>query len=93
MQDLPRDTGGCCKIKNDWRGQGFCYIIEKNGRERKHCGNGRTRRKSMRRFNITGTCYQDEHYIVNIDRRLEHIAQMVADGIISPSIAGSRINT
>ena len=34
----------------------------------------------MRRFNITGTCYPDEHYMVDITKRLENIEQMVARG-------------
>ncbi|MCR4937539.1 MAG: AAA family ATPase [Lachnospiraceae bacterium] len=34
----------------------------------------------MRRFNITGTCYPDEHYMVDISARLERISKMVDDG-------------
>ena len=34
----------------------------------------------MKYFNVTGTCYPDEHYMVDIRDRLETIAQMVARG-------------
>lgn len=34
----------------------------------------------MKRFNVTGTCYPDEHYMVDIHDRLELIARMVARG-------------
>ena len=34
----------------------------------------------MRRFNITGTCYPQHHYMVNIDDRLNSIAKLVAEG-------------
>ena len=34
----------------------------------------------MRRFNITGTCYPQKHYMVDISSRLDNIAQLVADG-------------
>ena len=34
----------------------------------------------MKRFNVTGTCYPDEHYMVDISERLEIIAQMVGRG-------------
>ncbi len=35
----------------------------------------------MRRFNITGTCYPEDHYMVNIDDRLNNIAKLVAEGL------------
>ena len=34
----------------------------------------------MKRFNVTGTCYPDKHYMVDIRERLEIIAQMVGRG-------------
>ena len=34
----------------------------------------------MKRFNVTGTCYPDKHYMVDIRERLEIIARMVARG-------------
>ena len=34
----------------------------------------------MRRFNTTGTCYPDEHYMVDITKRLDIIEQKVANG-------------
>ena len=34
----------------------------------------------MREFNTTGTCYPDEHYMVDITKRLEIIEQKVAKG-------------
>ena len=34
----------------------------------------------MKRFNVTGTCYPDDHYMVDISDRLEIIAQMVERG-------------
>lgn len=34
----------------------------------------------MKRFNVTGTCYPDKHYMVDISARLEIIAQMVGRG-------------
>ncbi|MBQ9396745.1 MAG: AAA-like domain-containing protein [Proteobacteria bacterium] len=34
----------------------------------------------MKRFNVTGTCYPDEHYMVDISERLEIIAQMIKRG-------------
>ena len=34
----------------------------------------------MRRFNITGTCFPDEHYMVDITKRLDNIEQKVANG-------------
>ncbi len=34
----------------------------------------------MRRFNITGTCYPEEHYMVDISQRLNSIEQKVAGG-------------
>ena len=34
----------------------------------------------MKRFNITGTCYPEDHYMVNIDDRLNNIAKLVAEG-------------
>ena len=34
----------------------------------------------MKRFNVTGTCYPAEHYMVDISERLEIIAQMVKRG-------------
>ena len=34
----------------------------------------------MRRFNTTGTCYPDEHYMVDITKRLDIIEQKVARG-------------
>lgn len=34
----------------------------------------------MKRFNVTGTCYPDRHYMVDIRERLEIIAQMVERG-------------
>ena len=38
------------------------------------------RRYFMKRFNVTGTCYPDKHYMVDISERLEIIAQMVGRG-------------
>ena len=34
----------------------------------------------MKRFNITGTCYADKHYMVNIDDRVQQIKKMVDRG-------------
>ena len=34
----------------------------------------------MRRFNTTGTCYAEEHYMVNIDERVQQIKKMVDRG-------------
>ncbi len=34
----------------------------------------------MRRFNITGTCFPDEHYMVDISERLDRISTMVRQG-------------
>ena len=34
----------------------------------------------MKRFNVTGTCFPDEHYMVDISERLEKIAKMVERG-------------
>ena len=34
----------------------------------------------MKRFNVTGTCYPEDHYMVDISERLEIIAQMVERG-------------
>ncbi len=34
----------------------------------------------MKRFNVTGTCYPKEHYMVDISERLRIIAQMVGRG-------------
>ncbi len=34
----------------------------------------------MKRFNVTGICYPDKHYMVDIHERLEIIAQMVGRG-------------
>ena len=34
----------------------------------------------MRRFNTTGTCYPEEHYMVDITKRLDDIVNRVADG-------------
>ncbi len=34
----------------------------------------------MKRFNVTGTCYPEKHYMVDITERLEIIAQMVERG-------------
>lgn len=31
----------------------------------------------MKQFNVTGTCYPEDHYMVDISERLEIIAQMV----------------
>jgi len=31
-------------------------------------------------FNTTGTCYSDEHYMVDIHRQLEQIKEMVDQG-------------
>ena len=31
-------------------------------------------------FNITGTCYPESHYMVNLDDRLVQIKQLVDDG-------------
>lgn len=35
---------------------------------------------SMKRFNVTGTCYPEDHYMVDISERLRIIAQMVGRG-------------
>ena len=34
----------------------------------------------MKRFNVTGTCYPEDHYMVDISERLRIIAQMVERG-------------
>lgn len=34
----------------------------------------------MRKFNITGTCYPEDHYMVDITKRLDDIVNRVADG-------------
>ena len=34
----------------------------------------------MKRFNITGTCFADKHYMVNIDDRVQQIKKMVDRG-------------
>ena len=34
----------------------------------------------MKRFNVTGTCFPDKHYMVDIHERIEIIAQMVKRG-------------
>ncbi len=34
----------------------------------------------MKRFNTTGTCYPDEHYMVNLESRLKQIKEMVDYG-------------
>jgi len=34
----------------------------------------------MRRFNTTGTCFAEEHYMVNIDERVQQIKKMVDRG-------------
>ena len=34
----------------------------------------------MKRFNITGTCFDDKHYMVNIDERVQQIKKMVDRG-------------
>ena len=34
----------------------------------------------MKRFNVTGTCYPEDHYMVDISERLEIIAQMIGRG-------------
>ena len=34
----------------------------------------------MKRFNVTGTCYPEDHYMVDISEQLEIIAQMVERG-------------
>ena len=34
----------------------------------------------MRRFNTTGTCFADKHYMVNIDERVQEIKKMVDRG-------------
>ncbi len=34
----------------------------------------------MRRFNTTGTCYPEDHYMVDITKRLDDIVNRVADG-------------
>lgn len=34
----------------------------------------------MRRFNTTGTCFEDKHYMVNIDERVQQIKKMVDRG-------------
>ena len=34
----------------------------------------------MKEFNITGTCYPESHYMVNLDSRLAQIKQMVDAG-------------
>ena len=33
-----------------------------------------------KRFNVDGLCYPDEHYMVNIDNRLEQIQTLIDDG-------------
>ncbi|MBQ3655570.1 MAG: ATP-binding protein [Bacteroidales bacterium] len=35
----------------------------------------------MRRFNITGICYPEDHYMVNIDNRLDNIKKLVDEGL------------
>lgn len=32
-----------------------------------------------KRFNVDGLCYPDEHYMVNIDNRLEQIQTLIDD--------------
>lgn len=34
----------------------------------------------MKRFNVTGTCFADKHYMVNIDERVQKIKKMVDRG-------------
>jgi len=34
----------------------------------------------MKQFNVTGTCYPDDHYMVDISDRLDSISKYVADG-------------
>ncbi len=34
----------------------------------------------MKRFNVTGTCFADRHYMVNIDERIQKIKKMVDRG-------------
>ena len=34
----------------------------------------------MKKFNITGTCVPDIHYMVNIDRKVEKVIQMIEEG-------------
>ncbi|MBR6327520.1 MAG: ATP-binding protein [Alphaproteobacteria bacterium] len=34
----------------------------------------------MRKFNITGTCYPEDHYMLDITKRLDDIVNRVADG-------------
>ena len=34
----------------------------------------------MRKFNTTGTCYPEKHYMVDITKRLDDIVNRVADG-------------
>ena len=34
----------------------------------------------MRKFNITGTCYPEDHYMVDITKRLDDIVNRVVDG-------------
>ena len=35
----------------------------------------------MRRFNITGICYPEDHYMVNIDNWLDNIKKLVDEGL------------
>ncbi len=36
--------------------------------------------QGMKRFNTTGTCFADKHYMVNIDARIRQIKEMVDRG-------------
>ena len=36
--------------------------------------------ETMKEFNITGSCFPDQHYMVDIGKRLERVKAMVDDG-------------
>ena len=40
----------------------------------------------MKRFNTTGTCFPEDHYMVDLTERIREIRKMVDQGIISASI-------
>jgi len=41
----------------------------------------------MRRFNVTGLCVADKHYMVDISGKLEQIGEMIDNGVLFPIIA------
>ena len=67
---IPRHLGigELCWGKND---SGACLAVNMDQRD------------GMKRFNVTGTCFPDEHYMVDIGERLEIIAQMVVKQVLA----------